>query len=119
MRGLRLASILVPIALKPGLLLLVWPIVPIARLFAAVGAISFVFGVYLVLHTADPRKTSLGWLWIAFLPVFSLLATPLKALQRGLRRRSDPAPQELAFGYEPGRAQYRLGVAPYATLIGR
>jgi hypothetical protein len=87
--GLRIALILVLIALRPALLLLLWPIVAIARLLSALGAISFVFGVYLVLHTADARMTSLGWLWIALLPAFSLLATTLKALQRSLRE--DPA----------------------------
>jgi hypothetical protein len=92
-RGLRIALILVLIALRPGLLLLLWPIVAIARFLSAIGAVSFVFGVYLVLHTADPRMTSLGWLWIAFLPAFSLLATVLKALQRSLRE--DPT---LRFG---------------------
>jgi hypothetical protein len=92
-RGLRIALILVLIALRPALLLLLWPIVAISRLLSALGAVSFVFGIYLVLHTADPKMTSLGWLWIAFLPAFSLLATTLKVLQRSL-----PQDPTLRFG---------------------
>ena len=84
-QALRMALILALIALRPVLLLLLWPIVTLARLFSALGAVSCVAGIVLVLHTSDPKMVSLGWLWIAFLPAFSLLAAALKGLQWRLR----------------------------------
>jgi hypothetical protein len=106
MRGLRLALILLLIALRPALLLLLWPIVAIARLLSALGAISFVAGIYLIFHTADPKMISLGWLWIAFLPVFSLVAAALKALQRCLREDPTGRLGQQMFAHEPAGAQW-------------
>ena len=88
-RMVRMALVFVLIALRPVLLFLLWPIVTLARLLSALGAVSCVAGVVLVLHTSDPKMTALGWLWIALLPAFSLLAAALKALQRTLRE--DPS----------------------------
>ena len=105
MELLRAALILVLIALRPALLLLLWPIVMIARLLAALGAASFVAGIVLLFHTSDPKMTSLGWLWIAFLPPFSLLAAGLKALQRCLR---NPSPLRLPYPLSPSRSRLPL-----------
>jgi hypothetical protein len=78
--------------------LLQWPIVTLARLLSALGAVSCVAGIVLVLHTSDPKIVSLGWLWIAFLPAFSLLAAALKALQWRLRTDAAMRLREPIFG---------------------